>query len=120
MDMRAKCVTCDSVVNKMDTPFPGSSCMCDFLLLYLFLCFILGPCGFAILLAKGFLLFVIQQGVVLMVAYNLVLIVLQQLSQDGILQKMTKRKNKKKVNVFKSALERREKGHKRIYRRMSQ
>jgi len=66
------------------------SSMCVLLLSYLFLCFVLGPCGLAILLAQGFLLFVVQQGVVLMVARDLVLIVLQHLSEERILQKRTK------------------------------
>lgn len=59
---------------------------------YLFLCLVLGPGRFAILLAQGLLLLVVQQRVVLVVAHNLALVVLQHLSQDGILRKRGRHK----------------------------
>ena len=67
----------------------ASVCVC----VYLFLCFILGPRSLTILLAQGLLLLVVQQGVVFVVTRDLVLIVLQHLSQEEILRrgKMTKR-----------------------------
>lgn len=76
------------------------------LLAYLFLSFILGPGRLAVFLAQGFLLLVVQQRVVFMVAHDLVLIVLQKLSQNGILQQRWKRKDRKvKINREKRKVE---------------
>lgn len=60
-------------------------CICLFLA-YLLLGFILGPGSLSVLLAQGLLLLVVQQRVVFMITYDLVLIVLQYLCQDEILQ----------------------------------
>lgn len=68
---------------------------------HLFLCFVLGPGCLAILLAQGFLLFVVQQGVVFVVTNNLVLIVLQHLSQERILHQGRRQKDEKGRDAFK-------------------
>lgn len=85
MNTRAECFLCAFLFLE---PMDMHACIArTFLLLaYLFLCFILGPGSLAILLAQGLLLLVVQQRVVFMVTCDLVLIVLQHLSQEGILQ----------------------------------
>ena len=52
---------------------------------YLLLGLVLGPGSLAVLLAEGLRLLVVQQGVVLMVAHQVVLEAVQQLSQDRVL-----------------------------------
>lgn len=106
MDTRAKCYMCVPLILEL-TNMPVCSmhmCVCGFLLAYLFLCLVLGPGSLAILLAQGFLLLVVQKGVMFMVTHNVVLVVLQHLSQEGILHQRRRQKDRNSHEGFKAII----------------